>query len=358
MTRARAENANTFAALHWLLAQARAGDSDAVEQGMRMCGWLGWYWHIVGLHLVAEESVDALLSLAEAEGRGPTLGRGLARFTSGMVAANTGDMQRAWDQWAAMADDGEAIGDDDIRCFGLGGMGYAALGMGRPEDAGSPLEESIRLGERAGNQFLTALMKSMRGMWLFIQGDIDGGIAMIDEARRIQVPAGDYEGGGLALSFLASMTFAKGDLDAALDLYREAEASFATIGDKPEVARVQCEMGYVELAGKSAARARWTFQRAVRTYDEVGSPRGTGQALVGLAAAEAAAGNAERALVIATAAEALSERAGVVVEHPLAPGVAEQIEALKAGVPHERIDAVQAGGAAMTPAEILKMVAA
>ncbi len=79
---------------------------------------------------------------------------------------------------------------------------------------------------------------------------------------------------------------------------------------------------------------------------------------MGLAAAEAAAGNGERALVIATAAEALSERAGVVVEHPMAPGVAEQIEALKAGVPRERLDAVRAGGAAMKPAEILKLVAA
>jgi serine/threonine-protein kinase PknK len=358
MGRARAENANTFAALHWLLARGRAGDPDAIEQGMRMCGWLGWYWHIVGLHLVAEESVEALLELAATDGDEPTLGRGLARFTSGMVAANTGDMQRAYDVWAAMAEDGEAIGEDAIQSFGLCGMGYAALGMGRPEIAGGPLEEAIRLAKRAGNGYLAALSMSIRGMWLFTQDDIDGGIAIIGEARRIQVPAGDFEGGGLALSFLASMTFARGDLEPALDLYREAETSFATVGDKPEVARVQCEMGYAELAGGSAGRARWAFQRAIRTYGEVGSPRGTGQALMGLAAAEAASGNAERALAIATAAEAMSERAGVVVEHPLAPGVADQIEALKAGVPREQLDALRAGGATLTPADVLKMVAA
>ena len=46
------------------------------------------------------------------------------------------------------------------------------------------------------------------------------------------------------------------------------------------------------------------------------------------------------------------------VEHPLAPGVAEQLEALKAAVPRERLDAVRAGGAALTPAEVLAMVAA
>ena len=96
----------------------------------------------------------------------------------------------------------------------------------------------------------------------------------------------------------------------------------------------------------------------MRTYDEVGSPRGTGQALLGLAAAEAASGDAQRALAIATAAEVMSKRAGVVVEHPMAPGVAERIEALKATIPREQLDAAITSGAAMTPAEVLAMLAA
>ena len=74
--------------------------------------------------------------------------------------------------------------------------------------------------------------------------------------------------------------------------------------------------------------------------------------------AEAASGNVERALAIAAAAEVMSQRAGVVVEHPLAPGVAEQIEALKATVPRERLDELMGSGAAMTPAEVLAMLAA
>ncbi len=358
MARARAENANTFSALQWLLLKARNGDEDAVEEGMLLCGWLGWYWHIVGLHLVAEDAVDALLELAEARGQEPSRGRALARFTSGMVAANTGDMQGALDDWRAMAKDGEAIGDDAIQSFGLGGAGYALLGMGRPADAAQPLDEAIVLAERAGSAYLTGLMKTIMGMQRFMEGDVDGGIALIEAARRLQIPNGDFEGGGMALSFLASMTFAKGDLPGALAFYQESEASFATVGDKPEVARVQCEMGYAELAGGSPAASRWTFQRALRTYDEVGSPRGTGQALMGLAAAEAAIGNAERALAIAAAAEVMSSRAGVVVEHPMAPGVAERIEELKATIPREQLEELMATGAAMTPAEVLAMLAA
>ena len=79
---------------------------------------------------------------------------------------------------------------------------------------------------------------------------------------------------------------------------------------------------------------------------------------MGLAAAEAAAGNAERALAIAAAAEVMSSRAGVVVEHPMAPGVAERIEALKATISQEHLAELMSTGAAMTPAEVLAMVAA
>ena len=73
MARARAENANTFAAIGWLLDRARRGDAQAVEQGMTLGGLLGWYWHIVGLHLVADESVGALLGCPEPGARAGAL---------------------------------------------------------------------------------------------------------------------------------------------------------------------------------------------------------------------------------------------------------------------------------------------
>jgi non-specific serine/threonine protein kinase len=332
------------------MARARADDANT--------WWLAWYWHIVGLHLVAEDSVLTLQALAEAAGGGPTRGRVLSLFASAMVRSNTGDMQGAYEDAGKMARDGEAIGDDGLHALACVGMGWAALAMGRPQDAAQPVDDGLRLAEQIGNSYLIGLSKSLKGMVLFLQGDSESGLSFIHEAHELQSANGDYEGGGLALSLLASITFAGGDLKGALEWYRQAEATFATVGDKPEVARVQCEMGYAELAGGSAAAARWTFQRAVRTYDEVGSPRGTGQALMGLAAAEAAGGDVERAVAVAAVAEVMSQRAGVVVEHPLAPGVAEQIEALKATIPRERLEELAGTASTMTPAQVLAMLAA
>ena len=181
---------------------------------------------------------------------------------------------------------------------------------------------------------------------------------MVEGANRIQVRNGDFEGGGMALSFLASMRFAAGDLIATREFYRQSEVAFATVGDKPEMARVQGESGYAALAADDVADARRHFLRALRSNDEVGSPRGSAQALFGLAATEAAAGNAERAVTIAAAAQALSSRAGVMVEHPMAPGVAEKIEALRASIPQAQLKALMDSGDALSPAAVLAMVVA
>ena len=225
------------------------------------------------------------------------------------------------------------------------------------DEARAALDEAIARSAGGVSDFIHALGLTIKGMLLFATGDLDAGMALVEQARQIQERAGDYEGGGVALSFLAQMTFAKGDPARALELYRDALASCETVGDHPEVARVHCEMGWTALAAADARAARHAFVRAVHAYEEVGSPRGTGLALLGLAAVEAAEGRPERAVAIAAAAHALSERAGVVVEHPMDPGVVARIEALKASIPKGTLDGLVANASTLSPAAVLAMVA-
>lgn len=78
--------------------------------------------------------------------------------------------------------------------------------------------------------------------------------------------------------------------------------------------------------------------------------------MLGLAAVEAAQGRAERAVAIATAAKALASRAGVVVEHPMDPGLVERIEALKASIPSAALDGIVANASTLSPAAVLALV--
>jgi predicted ATPase len=66
MHRNDAESANTGEALAWLYDAGAAGDSDAVELGLRLCGELWMYWHVRGLHIRAHEWSRRFLDLADA----------------------------------------------------------------------------------------------------------------------------------------------------------------------------------------------------------------------------------------------------------------------------------------------------
>jgi len=355
MRRARADLANVHAAIEWLSARAHAGDAVALEHALQTCGGMDWFWHISALHLTAREWLDPLLTLAH--DRPPSRGRALARLAAGMVSTTTGEWERSRDEWAGGYADAKAVGDARSAAEGTMGVGYCNLSLGRMEEAAAALDEGIGLSAGGVSDFMLGLAKALKAMLLFATGHLDAGMVLMEEAIQIHTRLDDHEGGGVATSLYAQMTFAKGDHGRALTLYRKALALLETVGDLPEVARVHCDMGWTALAVGDARSARRAFKNAVRTNEVVGSPRGTGLALMGLAAVEASEGRTERAVSIAAAAEALSLRAGVVIAHPMDPGLAQRIEALKASIPKGELAGLVSAASALTPAAILEMLA-
>ncbi len=354
MRRGRADGANIHAALTWLRAQAQAGDAGALEQGLLICGGRDWYWHMAALHLTAREWIDPLLALAA--DRPPSRGRAFARLAAGMVSTTTGEYERSRGEWAGAAADGEAIGDARATSEGIMGVGYCEMLLGRAAAAEATLADAVARSSGGVNPFIEGISRAMHGMVLFSTGRLDAGIAMIEQAIEIGRRLDEHEARGVAMSFLAQMTFAKGDHARSVEIYRQALVHLETVGDLPEVARVHCDLGWTALAVGDAVRARRAFQNAVRTNEALGSPRGTGLALLGLAAVEAAEGRNDRAVAIAAAAEALSRRAGVVITHPMDPGLAERIATLKASIPKGDLDGLVARASTMTPQAVLAMV--
>jgi predicted ATPase len=352
MQRAHRDDANAHAAIEWLTTCARAGDTGALERALVLCGRQNWFWHISGQHVTARVAYENLLALA-ADGA-PSRGRALSWLGAGMVSTTTDEWERSLDEWTRGFEDGEAVGDKKIAAEGRMGMGYCNLSLGRIEAAAEALDDAIARAAPV-DAMMQALAMSVKAMLLFATGECAAGVELVHEARRIQERIGDHEGGGVAQSFLAQMTFSQGDPSTALTLYREALAMLETVGDHPEVARVHCEMGWTALAASDARAAAESFRRAVHAYEGVGSARGSGQALLGLAAVEAAEGRSEPAVAIAAAAEAFLERAGTVVAHPMAPGLADRIEALKASIPKGTLEGFVARAATLTAADVLAM---
>jgi hypothetical protein len=62
-------------------------------------------------------------------------------------------------------------------------------------------------------------------------------------------------------------------------------------------------------------------------------------------------------MAIAAAADALSERTGVIVVHPMGPEMAGAVDAARATIGPELVDALVAAGRAMSPRDVLAMLA-
>ena len=121
MRRAHRDDANSHAAIGWLTACARAGDSEALEQALLLCGHQDWFWHISGQHQTARwptrpcwrsPPIGRRAGAARSRGSGPAWSRprptsGSARSASGPAASRTakpwgrrGSRPRAGWAWA------------------------------------------------------------------------------------------------------------------------------------------------------------------------------------------------------------------------------------------------------------------
>jgi predicted ATPase/tRNA A-37 threonylcarbamoyl transferase component Bud32 len=356
MQRWRADVANVQAALGWALTRAQHGDAAALEQTLLLCGTLSWPWHIAGLHLTGQHFVDTALALATDEP--PSAGRALSYSTRAVLGTVTADWTSAGQCADRGLDDARTIGDDGLVAELEMLLSYVCMSTGRMEEAAGAMKRSISLAQTAGLPMIQALSLAFYGFLKFLSEGGPAGPAMIADALRIQERIDEYEGRGVTLSFLAQVALASGDQLRGFAMYRAAEAAFARVGDKPEVARVQGELAWASLATGAHDEALSHFFRSLRSYVEVGSPRGIGQALLGLAVTRQATGDSASAVRIAAAAAVLSASAGVVVEHPMVPGIGDRIAQLRSMIPAAAVGEVVESGQAPTLAEIMAQMAA
>jgi hypothetical protein len=133
----------------------------------------------------------------------------------------------------------------------------------------------------------------------------------------------------------SALAAGRGNLGEALELYVRSLAAFETIGDRAEEARILAEMAWTHFRDDAAADARRYFLESVQAYTDVGSVRGVGLALIGLAATEATEGRAEEAVQIAAAAEVYAKAEGIVnVYSDETPG-REIVDRARASLPAE-----------------------
>jgi predicted ATPase/class 3 adenylate cyclase len=347
------EEDNVQVALDTLLAAGRAGDSDAVEQGLQMTGDLWMYWHIRGKNLTARDHAAAFLGLA---GDRPTIGRAGALITAGLGSWMAGEVERADRDWAEAHEIASGIGAERELCVAAFARALALMTLD-PARALESARESFERGRAAGFDWGEAIGATVKGMLEAATHDEEAAAESFAHAHAIQTRLGDREGGGMSLGGLASLAAQRGDIERALGLYRQSLTSFEACGDRGEEARILAEMAWTHLAAGDSALARRSFLESVRAHTDIASVRGVGLSLVGLAAAEAADGRAQHAVQIAAAAEVLAREDGIVVvygESGDGPG-RDLIEQARSALSADDVARATEAGRRLTVADALKL---
>jgi predicted ATPase/class 3 adenylate cyclase len=350
MERGVSEEPNLLAALDHLYALAKEGDDAAAELGATAVGDLWLYWHIRGKHLSSRDYAREFLGLVH----GPSRGRARALITAGMASLTLANPAGAVEELLEAQAIAVELDDSYVVISALVSLVVSSIMLGS-ERAGEYANEGMARLEGKDFPMLRGLMLAFDGIFHFTAGDSEGALPRLEEALAIQQSRGDYEGAGVSLAAMAALAGSQGETTKALELYRNAQSSFEKVGDRAEEARVLGEMAWTYLVAGDTPSARESFLASADAHQDVGSPPGIGNSLVGLAAVASGNGDPETAVVLAAAADKLLGEEGVVVAYSEdGPGRAH-LEAAEAALTPEQIGRAKAKGVALSIRDALHL---
>ena len=353
--RGMVEDADLHAGLDFLLRSARDGDAVSGELGMHICGSLWLYWHIRSKHLSARDYVRGFLGAVSDQER--TIGRSNALRTAGLASWSLGHFEEAIDQGLEsfrIARDLDA-GTDMALAAGLLVIFYLTVDM---EQAVHWSHEAIDRSRAQTYPLALGFALSFDGILNAVSGDTVMAASRYTEALAIQRRFDDKEGSGLSLGGLAQLASLSGDHGRAIKLYQESLAAFEAIGDRAEEARILNEIAWTHLAIDDLPVARGFFFDSAQAYLDVGSVRGVGISMIGLAAVETVEGRPFLAVQIASAAEVFALEEGIVNVYSDDDPGREYVERAKADLGADDLERATEKGRSLSVKEALALARA
>ncbi len=304
------EESNLQSVLDFLFSEGKGGNEEAVEIGLTICGQLYFFWHIRCKHIIARHYSNSFLTLPNCPAF--SIGKCLCLNTVGLASSTLGKGKQSIKEHQSAYEIAVMLNERSTMAFSMLSMFIANLGLGKIAEASNCVKEYLQLSLETGTDFEIGFAHSAAGIMHTVKGELDDAKKSFDLALAIQNKIPDREGGGLSQGGLALLSSIRGNSQESIDLYQAALSSFVTIGDRAEEARILEEMAWVFLKAENAEEARKHFLDSIRAYEDVGSVRGIGIALFGIAGVESVERRPAKAIEIATAAQLFTEQEGIV----------------------------------------------
>jgi non-specific serine/threonine protein kinase len=189
--------------------------------------------------------------------------------------------------------------------------GILARGQDDYPTALTLLHESLRAFRELDDVTGSAFALLSLGTTLAWHEEFAAARPLLEEALDLCHIAGPYQGTGIALVHLGSLDLFEGDGARGMALLEQGLAVLREQGDGHQAAHAVFMCGVAALGERDLARARASFQESLRLVVALRDMWGLALVLDGFAGLAAMQGQAERALRLAGAAEAIRERHSV-----------------------------------------------
>ena len=244
---------------------AASGDAD-LELGL--VGALWRFWWLRGA--LAEGRGRLERAIDHGRNAAPRLVAQACRGASGL-AWSQGDHARARELAERGLEAASVSGEGAVELACHTVLGLIARDEADFERARSHLEQSSEIASALGREVDVMVAKMNLGSVAFEAGDHDAAVLLWEDVLAYHRTQGIAEGAGLALLNLGLAAYRLGRTEEAGSRFREAEALFARIGFREHFAHALQGIAAVDAAGGDAVSAARLLGRAKRLLAETGS---------------------------------------------------------------------------------------
>jgi predicted ATPase/DNA-binding CsgD family transcriptional regulator len=292
----------------WLVLSQCLDDGD-VGTGLRICTAIRPCMLVRGEFAMGCEWVDAFLARDEAADvppgiRGPALiGRAQLTLSNDPAAAEP----------AALAglDLCRDAGDDFWTAAGLNLLSEIAVHTGRPDQAEEFGREAAWIAEAAGDRWNEGWALGIRAAVAGLRGRMREAAELAGASVDVMRAIDHRWGVARAQLGLGDLARVRGDFADARQRYMEALAYLREINARPEIARCLSGLGRVATEAGATTLAREHLTESLRLSRDTGTRIGVARGLESFAALAVREDEPERAVLLAAAAAALRETAGL-----------------------------------------------
>jgi predicted ATPase/class 3 adenylate cyclase len=247
-----------------------------------------------------------------------------------------------------------ALGDKWGLAFSLGHLGVVARVQGDYERARVLHDESLGLRRQLGDRRNVAVALSSLGAVASPLGDYDQAWALYEESLQVSRELGDKLSIAATLCSLGLVAYRRGDDDRATVLLQESLALSRELGDKLNSAAALCNLGFVETRQGRYDRAAAFYRESLGLYQDLGSALGIAECLAGQARVVVAMGQADLAVRLLGAAEAVRTARGALIPPSDRSDHERTVAAARALLGEEAFAAAWAHGEVMSLADAVR----